>query len=56
VAEGLVALAVAGVVIFLPMHGLSLVLFVVKAYLIASGALLLTYAVTSQVLIWENRG
>jgi pimeloyl-ACP methyl ester carboxylesterase/uncharacterized membrane protein HdeD (DUF308 family) len=56
VAEGLVALAAAALIFFLPQHGLDLVLFVVKAYLIASGALLLFYATTSALLVWQNRG
>jgi pimeloyl-ACP methyl ester carboxylesterase/uncharacterized membrane protein HdeD (DUF308 family) len=56
VAEGLVALAASALIFFLPQHGLELVLLVVKVYLIASGTLLLFYATTSQLLVWQNRG
>ena len=51
VAQGLLALAFAGVVIFGVNHGADLLLLLFEGYLVVSGALLLAYAAHSRVMV-----
>jgi pimeloyl-ACP methyl ester carboxylesterase/uncharacterized membrane protein HdeD (DUF308 family) len=48
VAEGLVALAFAGIIVFAPHHGSRVLIYVLEAYLIVSGISLIGYA-------WQSR-